>query len=84
MTVAQLAVVPRHTRAADERDEVEAHRQEALAFVDEAWPLVSVFELIAREIGPQAYQAALRLGRLLSSYEARHLPLDPEPAEAAA
>lgn len=69
---------------ADRRDELEAHRQEALAFVDECWPLVSRLEVAAQALGPIAHQTVLALGARLARYERRHLDPEPEaPAVAA-
>jgi hypothetical protein len=67
----------------DRRDELDAHLQEALAFCDAAWPLLSRLELATQHIGPTAHQTALHLGALLARYERHHLPTDPA-AEVAA
>jgi hypothetical protein len=67
----------------DVRDELTAHCEEAIAFVDAAWPHVSALERMAIELGPVALKHALSLGGLLAGYERRHLPVD-DTAEAAA
>lgn len=69
---------------ADARDELTAHRHEALAFVDAAWPLLSRLEVVAREIGPTALQTVLTLEAMLARYERRHVPTEPDPASAVA
>jgi hypothetical protein len=61
----------------DNRDELIAHRAEALKLVDDAWPHVSALQRVAVEIGPLALKHALELGRLLRSYERRHSPEPP-------
>lgn len=67
---------------AELREELAAHRHEALTFADNAWPLLSRLEVVAREIGPVAYQTVLTLEALLARYERRHI--DPEPTAVAA
>lgn len=71
-------------RAEEAEDDLTAHCAEALQFVDAAWPHVSALERMAVEIGPIALRHALALGALLTSYERRHLPDDPQPAAVAA
>lgn len=69
---------PRSVEAATElREELEAHRLEALRLADLMWPLLSRLEVVAREIGPIAYQTVMALEAMLARYERRHL--DPEP-----
>ena len=60
----------------DARDDLRAHRDEALAFCDAAWPLVSRLELAAMHLGPAAHQTAIALEILIARYERRHLPDD--------
>jgi len=63
---------PKHVEdLRDRRDELEAHRQEALAFADLCWPLLSRLEVVAREIGPLALQTVLILEVHLARYERR-------------
>lgn len=67
----------------DVRDELTAHCEEAIEFVDAAWPHVSALERMAVELGPVALRHALALGYLLARYERRHLPAE-EATEAVA
>lgn len=66
-------------REAEARDELSAHCEEALRFVDRAWPHVSALERMAQELGPIALKHALTLGSLLASYEHRHVGAPDEP-----
>lgn len=68
----------------DARDELEAHRQEALAFADDAWPMLSRLEHVAQAVGPIAYQTVMALEAMLARYERRHLDPEPEPPAVAA
>lgn len=69
---------------ADQRDELEAHRQEALAFADLCWPLLTRLEVVAQAVGPLAHQTVLTLEAHLARYERRHLEPEPEPVAMAA
>lgn len=68
----------------DQRDDLEAHNTEALAFCDSVWPIVSRLELAAQHLGPVTHQLALTLIARLAAYEHRHLPEDPAARKAAA
>ncbi len=77
----QLRIVEAQMDAADE---LEAHRLEAIKFVDFCWPLLTRLELVARECGPVAFNTVMALEAALGSYERRHLPPEPEPPAVAA
>jgi len=65
-------------------EELAEHNREALHFIDECWPLYDALEaIVLRTLGPREHQLVLRIGRLLASYELRHLPQPDEPAEMA-
>jgi hypothetical protein len=68
----------------DCRDELTAHRAEALELVDAMWPMLTRLELVAREVGPTALQTVYRLEAFLARYERHHLPDEPDPAAASA
>jgi hypothetical protein len=78
----------------DRRDELTAHTQEALAFVDRSGPLARQLELAlealmvndlsARPLWRHLHNIAAGLASELARYERRHLGSDPEPPAMAA
>lgn len=67
----------------DQRDELAAHCDEAIAFLDYVEPRLYAILPALRELGPREYQLGESIARRLGQYRRRHTP-EPDPAVAAA